>query len=642
MFYTENILRIAQELCSTFGKLHHVEDSVFLLTGTPNTIYTMDLRSLMHDQAPVILAALQMIFCAEDSRRTLILTQSELRDLHGIAQGSSLDADRAQATLRALERFKAVAGHSALTVMDGGDADNQQQLEILHQLVACNYDRVPVILIAIDRVLGSWANGMREVWGKDVLVVYPQNGGVVRHNNSLPLLRATPMGKPLPVTVMAGQPQGPFFVDGRDTPIHLGAQLGHGGEAAVYEALDRPGYVYKLYNCSFPAKDNYSRKLREMALLGDSAARDICLPCGVLTTEDGDVCGVVLRKLEGIVLDELFQNEAQLQALFPTRMEITLLAHRILIAVYRLMLAEILPTDLKCSNIMIDAQGNPCLFDLDSAQMRRYPGLTASLETTPPERSDRNLTEELRDAEDLNFAVAAVIFQVLHLGLSPFVNIGTLNPVTFVFPEKEPPQGLEQEFIIFSNLSRDARTTLQDSLRCHMEGDKPRAGLTKLYTLLLMEESSLRGEASPERLQLYPTMRKPSGRLCACTGCGKTYPRSELLRSHKHLLCKDCSNQTLPAICPDCGQPVGTTLLRFLRLNRCHQGLPIACPTCTENRLRDGIETVRPITSADRAAVQRLLEKRSNSSRRTSSGVMLSPAPQPPLPAVPKPLFSHY
>ena len=99
-------------------------------------------------------------------------------------------------------------------------------------------------------------------------------------------------------------------------PVHLGRELGRGGEGTVFDIVDQPTLVAKrYYELPHAAKQ---RKLRLMAKHIDSPLREYAAwPEATLHDETGAVIGFTMQRIEGRLPIHMLYSPAQRRESFP-------------------------------------------------------------------------------------------------------------------------------------------------------------------------------------------------------------------------------------------------------------------------------------------------------------------------------------
>lgn len=629
MLYPKKVLNLSRELKARYGEVSFLEEGVSLLLGDNNTLYLLDIAALLSSGAEIMFALFQRIF--PNSNRRILMDSTQIEKLQAKAYSHDKEAARAQMALQELGSLQTIRP-DALANLEARNGRPESLMDASKDVIDQASPDTPVIVLTTNRDLATYANAMRIFRGKAVLALFPQDNGFVRHNTTLPKLLPIPSGAALAVELRDTAPVPPYHLEGTECALSLGQQLGRpGGEGTCYEAADDPDTVYKIFHCTFDPADPYSDKLRKMSQLGlQTQSMDICLPTGVLADATGSICGIRMRRLSGVTLEELFLNPQSLSDTFKNRLSIFELATDVFVAVYRLVYNQILPFDLKLSNIMIDLQTRkPTLFDLDSCQFKNYPGLTFSEETrSPSQQQSTNLRTTLRGYEDLKFTVWAVMFQLLHMGLGQYDSSPNEAEKAFIFEKDIPIEGYEQQLTLFKNLSRDTQRLFRQALAPHPNGSLPE--LSQLYVMLIKEQCLLRSSDDEETNALWPRWIHRSRKQAICSRCGNAHPINYLAAFQGGLLlCNECRNLPMPYTC-SCSSSLDITLGAFLVAKAQGKGLPVFCKNCTitKQMMGESEGLVRPIDDHDNQLAEKLLLP--NRFQRPSPITRVAPQPERP------------
>ena len=207
----------------------------------------------------------------------------------------------------------------------------------------------------------------------------------------------------------------------RDGSVYtLDTLIGNGGEGNVYNCLEQPEYVFKIYH---PGQLNKLR-LKKIFLMEQKQVRynGICWPEKVIFSPDGKPLGYMMRKVVGNPLSKIMQSDEELLQAFPDwdKQHLIDLAIRILQKIQYLHLFGIIIGDLRLKNIVIDENGEPSLVDIDSCQIGSLPCPIGYPDFTPPELQHVEFKKQLRTYDNESFSCAVLIFKILFCGLHPY------------------------------------------------------------------------------------------------------------------------------------------------------------------------------------------------------------------------------
>lgn len=225
--------------------------------------------------------------------------------------------------------------------------------------------------------------------------------------------------------------------DGRT--LTLGASLGHGGEGAVYELVEDPLLVAKIYNK--PVNPTQHHKLETLIELADPKVTEMAAWPSMIVRGVGrssSTVGFTMRKLTSYrPIHELFSPRSR-RLKFPEMDfgELLKVAHNLAVAIHRVHEKGCVIGDINESNVLVNAAGEVRLIDCDSIQVPSsnsdphlcrvgVPGFT------PPElQIGANFDKNPRTVNHDGFGLAVMIFQLLFLGRHPFAGTPTQRDYT--------------------------------------------------------------------------------------------------------------------------------------------------------------------------------------------------------------------
>jgi DNA-binding helix-hairpin-helix protein with protein kinase domain len=222
-------------------------------------------------------------------------------------------------------------------------------------------------------------------------------------------------------------PQRALF-DERGRRVSLGAELGRGGEAAVYSVEGQPELVAKIYHQ--PPSEEKAEKLSEMVKLQSERLLALSAwPVGTLfAARNGSVAGFLMKNVSRFKDIHLLYNPKSRTREFPPRANWRFLVHtasnvaRAFAAVHE---CGHVIGDVNQSNVRVSPETAIVnLVDCDSFQIsangRVYPCEVGVPLYTPPELQDTEFREVVRTPNHDNFGLAVLIFHLLFMGRHPF------------------------------------------------------------------------------------------------------------------------------------------------------------------------------------------------------------------------------
>lgn len=226
--------------------------------------------------------------------------------------------------------------------------------------------------------------------------------------------------------------------DAQRQPLTLGAEVGRGGEAAVFKLLARPMALAKLYHGQ--PRAGYDLKLAWMQANPphdpfDDATRSlghasIAWPTDLLYDAHGVLVGYTMAYVANAVpLLHVFNPRLRAKTL-PSfnRRYLHRTARNLAAALRALHESDYVIGDLNESNVMVTPSALVTVIDADSFQVLRrvgakpvlHPCPVGKAEYTPPELQGKTFTEVPRQPEHDRFGLAVLIFQLLMEGNHPF------------------------------------------------------------------------------------------------------------------------------------------------------------------------------------------------------------------------------
>ncbi len=217
-------------------------------------------------------------------------------------------------------------------------------------------------------------------------------------------------------------------------PISLGAEVGRGGEAAVYKLAVQPALLAKIYHRE--PRSDYELKL---AWMQSNPPVDPTQPQGHASIAwPNDLLYDVNQRLVGYVMVNV-QNAVPLLQVFNPRLRAKTLptfnrrylhraARNLAAAMGALHASSYVIGDINESNIMVTPSALITVIDADSFQVQRRVGAKPILhpcpvgkpEYTPPELQGKTFAETARQPEHDRFGLGVLIFQLLMEGNHPF------------------------------------------------------------------------------------------------------------------------------------------------------------------------------------------------------------------------------
>ena len=217
-------------------------------------------------------------------------------------------------------------------------------------------------------------------------------------------------------------PEAVLAEDGRR--VRLGRKLGQGGEGAIYEIVDQPELVAKIFHV--PLSPSRAEKIRAM-IATRSAALDrlTAWPIELLTLPSGEPVGLTMPRIVGYRdIHQLYSPKSR-RAAFPAAdwRFLVRAAANVARAFATVHAQGHAIADVNHGGILVGQDARVRLIDCDSFQIRSgercFPCDVGVPTFTPPELQDRALTGVVRSESHDNFGLAVMIFLVLFMGRHP-------------------------------------------------------------------------------------------------------------------------------------------------------------------------------------------------------------------------------
>ncbi|MBR5205209.1 MAG: hypothetical protein IKW32_08400 [Bacteroidaceae bacterium] len=221
--------------------------------------------------------------------------------------------------------------------------------------------------------------------------------------------------------------------------------LGSGGEGAVYaldprsEIPDTDKLVAKIYEGCFGKR----LKLEYLQTVLADTVRHISFPYELLYDKNGKCKGFVMKRVTGVSLYETAFIPKLVKILGWNRVDLTILARRILERFIELHQVGVLMGDINPFNILVDQEKLlPYFIDVDSYQTYNEPCTVYTEEFLSPRLTEIVGGSEafLRDMEDEYYAITVLLFKIFLVGKNPYARSGDgslqahIKQRDFVFP----------------------------------------------------------------------------------------------------------------------------------------------------------------------------------------------------------------
>ena len=299
--------------------------------------------------------------------------------------------------------------------------------------------------------------------------------------------------------------------------VLLEEKLDSGGEGDVY-VTSIQGRVAKIY---FPQNLTVSvcEKLKLMVsklMPKMPQSTGICWPLDILVDTDGKPRGFLMDEARGRLLGTCVFNRSELEQSFKhwDRWHLVTLCITLLEKIQFLHRANIFIGDLNQWNIFVEDENSVFLIDTDSYQIEGFPCTVGRPHFTAPELQGADFRKILRTDEHESFAIATLLFMILHVGKPPYAQLGsdsiTDNIKDMQFPYKfrdkttrKAPDGPWK--IIWNNLPYLMKQAFYETFHFDHRNQYRRRLEDWLYLLKLYREQM---EKDFHTRELFPTSYK--------------------------------------------------------------------------------------------------------------------------------------
>jgi len=343
--------------------------------------------------------------------------------------------------------------------------------------------------------------------------------------------------------------EGDTLTSGENGRVRLIKTLSAGGEGTIFET-DHPDRVCKIYH-----KDRLTtirQKKIDLMLSRKIVKEGICWPIDYVKNDTGQFVGYLMPRAKGKPMQHTMFVKPVLERSFPnwSRIDLINLCIAFLDKVSFLHGINIIVGDINPLNVLITEESNNVwLVDTDSFQIEGFPCPVGTVNFTAPEIQGTNYAEFLRTKEHELFAVATMLFMILHPGKPPYAQEGGGDPAenikktNFAYPvfgkdvSGRAPQGPWQN--IWANLHRDVQVAFWNTFKNnqHIEVLKWR-GILRGY-----RSEVLKGNFSNE---IFPTTFRITDPVeVVCGNCSEKVVASEkryqrMVSEGKHYFCGKC------------------------------------------------------------------------------------------------------
>lgn len=395
-------------------------------------------------------------------------------------------------------------------------------------------------------------------------------------------------------------------------------KIASGGEGTVYETSD-PFAVAKIYH----ADTDMTVRRAKLAYMMDHDPQidELCWPKGLIFDKDGQICGFLMPKVRDGFLPishTIFKilGPAMKQKMWQwDRLSLAQLCLKIVTVLDMMIKEGINMGDVNPENILIDIDSADrpriTIVDCDSMQMDRYPCPVGVKAYTNPQifirlkNENPHFSDFLRTEEDLQYAIASLLFRILMCGGSPFAGKGdtTVEEAqrNYIFAYRtDKASGADTPDGPFRMIWNNTPKRIKDNFaKVFADGGfvDTREWINAFWEYSdNISNKFFTAELTPNRYRDYPG--KDYNVNIICENCGKPSnmpkERHEIYRKIRMpLYCPMCNMELqrlrhIPAKttrpCHICGQPVRVSEFDDLMIEWRVQGYRVECPECKKLR----------------------------------------------------------
>lgn len=477
-------------------------------------------------------------------------------------------------------------------------------------------------LVTQDRALGADIQNLNAIQSSKGLpiVVRRINGGgylspftdnnpstnYVSHKSTAPAAQANAFKVASSITKIQNSPIRVTSVpaDGDSITINgktyrLGDRLGGGGEGTTYRISGLNGKVAKIYNKEH--LDIYRLKKISLMLSRKISHPGICWPEELILNATGEFVGYVMPEASGKTPQRSIFIRPLFEKYFPqwrkrdlVELCVTILEKIIYLHSYNIIIGDINP-----ENIMIKSPTEVYFVDCDSYQIEGFPCPVGTVNFTPPEFIGKRYDEHLRTYGNEYFAIATLLFMIMHPGKPPYSQQGGGNPsdnirrMDFSYPcgeksNQKQPDGPWR--FMWSHLPRK----IKDMFYATFRKDEPKSTESTRYTpqewllafknyLELLDTDSEFRRNDEQSEWIFPNRFKSIK--TTCKECGREFDSKDLI----HGRCTACDDK-IKVACSICGRKFHRYDLKYGRCMECDEKQKQRCSGCGDkfypNQLR--------------------------------------------------------
>jgi serine/threonine protein kinase len=210
--------------------------------------------------------------------------------------------------------------------------------------------------------------------------------------------------------------------------LRVGEKISEGGEGIIFRLSD-PSLVCKVYHEK--CRTRLRKQKIELMLSRPVRRPGLCWPEDLALNSSGEFVGYLMPKAEGRQMQTAMFIRPVLEKSFPAwqRKDLVKLCIAFLEHVEFLHQLNIVIGDINPLNLLLTADSTRLwVVDTDSFQIEGFPCPVGTVNFTPPNLQGKEYAKFLRTKEDELFAVATMLFMILHPGKPPYSQQGGGTP----------------------------------------------------------------------------------------------------------------------------------------------------------------------------------------------------------------------
>jgi len=210
--------------------------------------------------------------------------------------------------------------------------------------------------------------------------------------------------------------------------LNLVREISAGGEGTIFET-DQQDTVCKIYH--HDRLTTLRKRKIDLMLSRRILKAGLCWPSDRVTNAEGEFVGYVMPRAQGHPMQRSMFVKPALERNFPewTRVDLVNLCLAFLEHVKYLHQLNIIIGDINPLNVLVTGESNRvAIVDTDSFQIEGFPCPVGTINFTPPEIQGADYATFLRTSDHELFAVATMLFMILHPGKPPYAQQGGGDP----------------------------------------------------------------------------------------------------------------------------------------------------------------------------------------------------------------------